>query len=33
MVLRPVYVRVYPQGRLAGHLIGYSGKTGRNPDA
>ncbi|MFN2509379.1 MAG: hypothetical protein ABR589_11480, partial [Chthoniobacterales bacterium] len=32
MVLRPIYVRVYPQGRLAGHIIGYSGKTSRNPD-
>ena len=25
-------MRVYPQGRLAGHIIGYTGKTGRNPD-
>ncbi len=32
MMLRPIYTRVYPQGRLAGHIIGYSGKTGRNPD-
>jgi penicillin-binding protein 2 len=32
MVLRPIYTRVYPQGRTAGHIIGYSGKTGRNPD-
>ncbi|MEP6956911.1 MAG: penicillin-binding protein 2, partial [Chthoniobacterales bacterium] len=32
MVLRPIYTRVYPNGRLAGHVIGYSGKTGRNPD-
>ena len=32
MMLRPIYVRVYPNGRAAGHIIGYSGKTGRNPD-
>lgn len=32
MVLRPIYIRTYPNGRLAGHIIGYSGKTGRNPD-
>jgi penicillin-binding protein 2 len=32
MILRATYQRVYPQGRLAGHIIGYTGKTGRNPD-
>ncbi len=32
MLLRPIYIRVYPNGRLAGHIIGYSGKTGRMPD-
>ena len=32
MALRPYYVRTYPQGRLAGQIIGYAGKTGRNPD-
>ena len=32
MMLRPIYIRVYPNGRTAGHIIGYSGKTGRNPD-
>ena len=32
MMLRPIYTRVYPNGRMAGHVIGYSGKTGRNPD-
>ena len=32
MLLRPIYIRVYPHGRLAGHIIGYAGKTGRNPD-
>jgi penicillin-binding protein 2 len=32
MMVRPIYVRVYPNGKLAGHVIGYTGKTGRNPD-
>jgi penicillin-binding protein 2 len=32
MVLRPVYVRVYPNGKLAGQIVGYTGRTGRNPD-
>lgn len=32
MALRPYYVRTYPNGRMAGQIIGYSGKTGRNPD-
>jgi penicillin-binding protein 2 len=32
MVVRPVYVRIYPNGKLAGQIIGYTGKTGRNPD-
>ncbi|CAN5529469.1 penicillin-binding protein 2 [soil metagenome] len=32
MMFRPIYMRVYPHGRLAGHVIGYTGKTGRNPD-
>ncbi|MEP6809343.1 MAG: penicillin-binding protein 2 [Chthoniobacterales bacterium] len=32
MLLRPIYIRVYPNGRMAGHVIGYAGKTGRNPD-
>lgn len=30
--LRPYYVRTYPNGRLAGQIIGYAGKTGRTPD-
>ena len=30
--LRPYYVRIYPQGKVAGQIVGYSGKTGRNPD-
>ncbi len=25
-------MRTYPNGRIAGQIIGYSGKTGRNPD-
>ena len=32
MVVRPIYVRVYPKGKTAGQVIGYTGKTGRNPD-
>ncbi len=32
MMLRPIYVRDYPNGRAAGQIIGYAGKTGRNPD-
>ncbi len=31
--LRPVYLRFYPNGSLAAHVIGYAGKTGRTPDA
>ncbi|MEP6937825.1 MAG: penicillin-binding protein 2 [Chthoniobacterales bacterium] len=32
LMLRPIYVRTYPNGKTAGQVIGYSGKTGRNPD-
>ena len=32
IALRPFYVRTYPNGKVAGQIIGYSGKTGRNPD-
>jgi penicillin-binding protein 2 len=32
MMVRPIYVRIYPNGKLAGQIIGYTGKTGRNPD-
>src|SRR5437773_1267307 len=32
MTVRPVYVRIYPNGKVAGQIIGYTGKTGRNPD-
>jgi penicillin-binding protein 2 len=32
MTLRGVYVRVYPQGKIAGQIVGYTGRTGRNPD-
>ena len=32
LVVRPIYVRSYPNGKLAGQIIGYTGKTGRNLD-
>src|SRR6184192_1081602 len=32
VIVRPVYVRVYPNGKVAGQVIGYTGKTGRNLD-
>jgi penicillin-binding protein 2 len=30
--LKPVYVRVYPNGSVAGQIIGYTGKTSRNAE-
>ncbi|PWT86169.1 MAG: penicillin-binding protein 2 [Acidobacteria bacterium] len=32
VIVRPIYVRVYPNGKVAGQITGYTGKTGRNPD-
>src|SRR5712691_793329 len=32
IMVRPIYVRLYPNGKIAGQIVGYSGKTGRNPD-
>src|SRR6266513_1622631 len=32
LVVRPIYVRTYPNGKAAGQIIGYTGKTGRNLD-
>src|SRR5437870_8057882 len=32
LVVRPIYVRVYPNEQVAGQIIGYTGKTGRNLD-
>src|SRR5437762_1702434 len=32
LVARPIYVRIYPNGKVAGQIIGYTGKTGRNLD-
>ena len=30
--LLPVYQRYYPNGQMAGHIIGYAGRAGRMPD-
>src|ERR1043166_2103061 len=32
IMVRPIYVRIYPNGKIAGQIVGYTGKTGRNPD-
>ena len=32
LVLQPVYQRVYPNGALAGHIIGYAGRAGKTLD-
>jgi penicillin-binding protein 2 len=32
LVVRPIYVRIYPNGKTAGAIVGYTGKTGRNLD-
>lgn len=31
LTLHPIYARFYPNGTLAGHVLGYAGKTGRTP--
>src|SRR6266403_4212379 len=31
IIVRPVYMRTYPNSRLAGQIVGYTGKTRRNP--
>ncbi len=32
LTLQPVYQRFYPNGQLAGHVIGYAGRAGKMPD-
>jgi penicillin-binding protein 2 len=32
LALQPVYMRWYPQGGTAGHIVGYAGRAGRYPD-
>ncbi len=32
LTLHPIYQRFYPNGALAGHIIGYAGRAGRTPD-
>lgn len=32
MTVRPIYVRTYPNGKVGGQIVGYTGKTGRNLD-
>lgn len=32
MILRGVYTRIYPEGKTAGQIVGYTGRTGRSPD-
>jgi penicillin-binding protein 2 len=32
MMVRPIYIRSYPNGKVGGQIVGYTGKTGRNLD-
>jgi penicillin-binding protein 2 len=32
MIIRPIYIRTYPNGKTGGQIVGYTGKTGRNLD-
>src|SRR3989441_6734725 len=32
IMVRPIYGRLYPNGKIAGQIGGYTGKTARNPD-
>jgi penicillin-binding protein 2 len=31
LILHPIYKRIYPQGELAAHIVGYSGSVGKLP--
>ncbi len=31
LILHPMYCRIYPQGEMAAHILGYSGSAGRLP--
>jgi penicillin-binding protein 2 len=32
LTIQPIYLRFYPNGSLAGHIIGYAGRGGKTPD-
>ena len=32
LTLQPIYLRTYPNGGLAGHIIGYAGRSGKMPE-
>ncbi len=32
LLVRSIYVRTYPNGKIGGQIVGYTGKTGRNLD-
>jgi penicillin-binding protein 2 len=32
LILQPVYLRIYPQADLAGHIVGYAGRAGKTSE-